>query len=221
LNWYLVVWIRWNAWLPTEARNLHQASEQRAEHEWGDVIPMPDDALGDRGHDAETTWYCDVGGVSRGDAPFRIAGGPRGAARRLGTHCNATPCFEPVCSAVAGWVSPLHSNSGQHSWFPTLGSAAGWREGIWCGLGRSSAQNAVGLHRPTHLHMSHVSCLINTGPVHTQQARSACTPHTAAQQARSTCTHTRQQRSTAAHSHSADALVASPAALGNPHVLFY
>jgi hypothetical protein len=84
LNWYLVVWIRWNAWLPTKASNLHQALEQRAEHEWGDVILMLDDALGDRDHDAEMTWYCDVGGVSRGDAPFRTVGGPRGAARRLG-----------------------------------------------------------------------------------------------------------------------------------------
>jgi hypothetical protein len=86
------------------ASSLHQALEQRAGHEWGDVIPMLDDALGDRDHDAETTWYCDVGGagVSRGDTPFRIAGGPRGAARWLGTHCNATPRFEPVCSAVSG-----------------------------------------------------------------------------------------------------------------------
>jgi hypothetical protein len=84
LNWYLVVWMRWNTWLPTKASGLRQALEQRAAHEWGAVIPMPDDALGDRDHDAETTWYCDVGGVSRGDAPFRTGGGPRGAARRLG-----------------------------------------------------------------------------------------------------------------------------------------
>jgi hypothetical protein len=45
----------------------------------GDVILMLDDALGDRDHDAETAWYCDVGGVSRGDIPVRTAGGPRGA----------------------------------------------------------------------------------------------------------------------------------------------
>jgi hypothetical protein len=43
----------------------------------GGVILMLDYALGDRDHDAETTWYCDVGGVLRGDAPFRIVGGPR------------------------------------------------------------------------------------------------------------------------------------------------
>ena len=85
LNWYLAVWIRRNAWLLTKAGSLHQALEQRAEHERGDVILMLDDALGDRDHDAETAWYyCDVGGVSQGDIPVRIVGGPRGAARRLG-----------------------------------------------------------------------------------------------------------------------------------------
>ena len=71
LNWYLVVWIRWNAWLLTKAGSLHQALEQRAEHEWGDVILMLHDALGDRDHGAETAWYCDVEGVSRSDIPVR------------------------------------------------------------------------------------------------------------------------------------------------------
>jgi hypothetical protein len=84
LNWYWVVWIRWNAWLLTKAGSLHQALEQRAGHGWGDVILMLDDALEDRDHDAETAWYCDVGGVSQGDIPVRIVGGPRGAARQLG-----------------------------------------------------------------------------------------------------------------------------------------
>jgi hypothetical protein len=83
--------------------------------QWGDVILMLGDALGDRDHDAETAWYCDVEGVSRGDIPVRIVGGPRGAARRLGTHCNATSRLEPVCSAVSG--SPLST--------PAASSAAG------------------------------------------------------------------------------------------------
>jgi hypothetical protein len=130
LNWYLVVWIRWNAWLLTKAGSLHQALEQRAEHGWGDdVILMLDDALGDRDHVAETTWYYDVGGVSRGDIPVRIVGGPRGAARRLGTHCNATPRLEPVCSAVSG--SPLStpaaaSAAGAPRWGTLLGGERGF-----------------------------------------------------------------------------------------------
>jgi hypothetical protein len=70
--------------LATKTSDLLQALEQRAEHEWGDVILMLDDALGDRDHDAEATCYCDVGGVSQGDIPVRIVGGPRGAVRRLG-----------------------------------------------------------------------------------------------------------------------------------------
>ena len=74
--------------LPTKTSDLLQALEryveQRAEYEWGDVILMLDDALGDRDHDAEASCYYDVGCVSQGDIPVRIVGGPRGAARRLG-----------------------------------------------------------------------------------------------------------------------------------------
>ena len=44
----------------------------------------------------------------------RLGGGPLGGSP-VGTHCNATPRFEPVCSAVSG--SPLST--------PAAASAAG------------------------------------------------------------------------------------------------
>jgi hypothetical protein len=146
------VWIRWNAWSPSFRTT-------RWQHEWGDVILMLDDALGDRDHAAEATTCCyDVGGVPPGGTPFRTEGGPRGAARRLVTHCNATPRFEPVCSAVSGSLLGLHSSSGQRpaQLVPRVGVRCWVERGDLVGLGRSSAQNSVDLHGPTHLHKPRV-----------------------------------------------------------------
>jgi hypothetical protein len=42
---------------------------------------------------------------------------------------NAAPRFEPVCSERSEWVSSLDTSSGQHSWFPALGSTAGKESG--------------------------------------------------------------------------------------------
>jgi hypothetical protein len=95
--------------LPTKTSDLLQALEQRAEHEWGDVIPMLDDALGDRDHDAEATCYYDVWGVSQGDIPVRSAarrgrpvsqlGLPFGEAssssRACAEICNLRPALQP------------------------------------------------------------------------------------------------------------------------------
>ena len=83
----------------------------------------------------------------------RLGGGPLGGSP-VGTHCNATPRFEPVCSAVSGSLLST----------PAAASTAGSPRWVRCwvergdsvGLGRSSARNAVDLHRPTHLHKPHV-----------------------------------------------------------------
>jgi hypothetical protein len=110
-------------------------------------------------HRHRPAFRYDVGGVSRGDILFRTGGGPLGVARRLGTHCNATPRFEPVCSAVStrqgvGLFSPLQQRPAQL--VPRVGVRCWMERGDLVGLGRSSAQNVVGLHRPTYLHKPHV-----------------------------------------------------------------
>jgi hypothetical protein len=118
----------------------------------------------------------------------RLGGGPLGGSP-VGTHCNATPRFEPVCSAVSGsLLSTLHSSSSQNSWFPTSGSAAGWRGGIrwaWVGPRHKMPLACTGPRTCTSLMSTNMwPHSLSRRAAHarsTQQAHSACTRAAAAQ----------------------------------------
>jgi hypothetical protein len=58
----------------------------------------------------------------------RLGGGPLGGSP-VGTHCNATPRFEPVCSAVSGYIlstPAAASTAGSPRRGPLLGGEGGF-----------------------------------------------------------------------------------------------
>ena len=137
-----MVWWGWSAWFTNEGRVLFTKlySTARRRHGWVD-IRMTDDALVDRNRVgafaaterssvafAATRGYGVVLVVGHGVTHrFRLDGAGRWAARRFGLTALQRRALGGLQRSE--WVSSLHSSSSQHSWFPALGSAAGWSEG--------------------------------------------------------------------------------------------